>query len=461
MTNNISKRIWIGGPPAGPGRVAWARRVAAERERVLVRVRRQLLDKGPRKDVQVVPQPVELEDTSMQTSHPKKTNKSAQTSSRKNEALTQTEPVVVNTEHEESDEMILTGVSQGEDSWEKDWEDREAPPPISDAVKKDELKESKAMFPTGVSEGEDFWQDDCDDWEEACPTTGDKKHEESQAASGQRWHDDWNVWEDPHLTTDHQPAEEGLLGEVIRRGLTNLPWLEAEPGAVSLLELGRGSYGVVHLVDYGGELLVRKRFYEANLMDDEAYALWLLEGAGGVPILRGVVKEPPTLYMTYCGCVTLEAFFESRPEAGLLLEVLLDLAQRVAEIHDKGLVHLDLKGDNVMVEVDRTQKRKRWAKCKVTLVDFAMLGDYGEHPLGVQRVMFLPHNDPALMRKERVCSEVTDVFSMGYLLHRTLPLLASHRQSVAECSQRAMGAFELRPSFAEIEKVLKDAQKSR
>uniref|UniRef100_A0A0P4W7G3 Protein kinase domain-containing protein n=1 Tax=Scylla olivacea TaxID=85551 RepID=A0A0P4W7G3_SCYOL len=413
MTNNISKRIWIGGPPAGPGRVAWARRVAAERERVLVRVRRQLLDKGPRKDVQVVPQPVELEDTSMQTSHPKKTNKSAQTSSRKNEALTQTEPVVVNTEHEESDEMILTGVSQGEDSWEKDWEDREAPPPISDAVKKDELKESKAMFPTGVSEGEDFWQDDCDDWEEACPTTGDKKHEESQAASGQRWHDDWNVWEDPHLTTDHQPAEEGLLGEVIRRGLTNLPWLEAEPGAVSLLELGRGSYGVVHLVDYGGELLVRKRFYEANLMDDEAYALWLLEGAGGVPILRGVVKEPPTLYMTYCGCVTLEAFFESRPEAGLLLEVLLDLAQRVAEIHDKGLVHLDLKGDNVMVQDTHTR-----------IIDVGLAALPGQ---------CVPFKDVDLHRVNWMCPQAAmrgpityeaDVYSLGRLLQRAQQMLA-------------------------------------
>uniref|UniRef100_A0A0P4VZ56 Protein kinase domain-containing protein n=1 Tax=Scylla olivacea TaxID=85551 RepID=A0A0P4VZ56_SCYOL len=233
--------------------------------------------------------------------------------------------------------------------------------------------------------------------------------------------------------------------------------------------LGEGAFGRVYKLDVADVeapvcIKVAKDPQSGNFLR-EIRNLRRVEGMKGVPRVVAISGAPEGFIMTMHGRRTLENWLriweKARPRERDVASVLHKLCAIMTKLHALGVCHNDLKGDNVMVEVDRTQKRKRWAKCKVTLVDFAMLGDYGEHPLGVQRVMFLPHNDPALMRKERVCSEVTDVFSMGYLLHRTLPLLASHRQSVAECSQRAMGAFELRPSFAEIEKVLKDAQKSR
>ncbi|MPC77426.1 hypothetical protein E2C01_071879 [Portunus trituberculatus] len=179
--------------------------------------------------------------------------------------------------------------------------------------------------------------------------SGDKQHEASQTTSGQGWHDDWNVWEDPHPTTDNPPAEEGLLGELILRKLPNLPWVEAESGVVFLVELGRGSCG-----DYCGELLVRKRFYETNAKDDEAYSLWLLGGSrrcanparlseGAALPLRDLLRLRHTGGVLRLG-----------PEAGRLLEVLFDLTLRVVEIHTSGLVHLDLKGENVMVQDTHT-----------------------------------------------------------------------------------------------------------
>ena len=78
-----------------------------------------------------------------------------------------------------------------------------------------------------------------------------------------------------------------------------------------MVELGQGTYGRVDLVDYGGELLVMKEFFHEDL--DEAYALAMVQGAGGTPILKGMTRDPLTLFMSYCGIVTLEDFLASSP----------------------------------------------------------------------------------------------------------------------------------------------------
>ena len=76
------------------------------------------------------------------------------------------------------------------------------------------------------------------------------------------------------------------------------------PKAVA--KLGEGTYGRVDLVDCGGELLDRKQFYYEHLT--EAYVLALLQGAGGTPILKEAMRKPLTIFMSYCGVVTLGDF---------------------------------------------------------------------------------------------------------------------------------------------------------
>ncbi|MPC32454.1 hypothetical protein E2C01_025765 [Portunus trituberculatus] len=232
--------------------------------------------------------------------------------------------------------------------------------------------------------------------------------------------------------------------------------------------LGEGAFGRVYHLDVANVeapvcIKVAKDPQSENFLQ-EIRNLRRVVGVEGVPRVVAISRAPEGFIMTMHGRRTLESWLmiwgKARPREREVASVLHKLCAIMTNLHSLRVCHNDLKGDNVTVEVDRTQKRrKRWATCKITLLDFAMLTNYGEHPSGVQGVMFPPHNDPGLMRKERACSEATDVFSMGYLLHRALPLLTSHRQSVEECSQRAMGAFHLRPSFAEVEKVLRDAQK--
>ena len=39
----------------------------------------------------------------------------------------------------------------------------------------------------------------------------------------------------------------------------------------------------------------------------------MLQGAGGTPILKGAIRKPLTIFMSYCGVVTLEDFLASSP----------------------------------------------------------------------------------------------------------------------------------------------------
>ncbi|XP_050691065.1 serine/threonine-protein kinase pkn2-like [Eriocheir sinensis] len=144
-------------------------------------------------------------------------------------------------------------------------------------------------------------------------------------------------------------SQEDDLAELLAQQNLSLPWVDSPPPVNVINRLGEGAYGTVDLVDCGGEVVVRKVFKHQDSYA-EAYALCLLQGAGGAPVLLGMNPQPLTLFTSFCGSsLTLDAYLESRPPLDLLLHVLLDLSIKLQQVHDAGLVHLDLKGDNVLV----------------------------------------------------------------------------------------------------------------
>ncbi|XP_063586893.1 casein kinase I-like [Penaeus indicus] len=139
--------------------------------------------------------------------------------------------------------------------------------------------------------------------------------------------------------------------------------VEISPLEVQLLELkkisflGHGASGYVDLVFYGGQKCALKIGQTASALpsfENERKMMELIAGAGGAPRVLAFCPKIPALIMTFCGAKDLVDVVEKRRfrDERDLLTIALQLTQAVQELHQKGVVHCDLKPNNVVVEMD-------------------------------------------------------------------------------------------------------------
>jgi serine/threonine-protein kinase len=185
----------------------------------------------------------------------------------------------------------------------------------------------------------------------------------------------------------HEGAHQEGAGDRQRR-LARLRALEAErdeallaalPPVGTVVEglrlealLGQGGYGTVYLARRDGQTVAVKFIYlpqAAGWALRELGALVRMESVGGVG-LRGHGLWPPHkpvfqfIVMDYVDGWELYTWARHHnPHALETVDVLLDLTQELGAAHSVGVVHRDLKGDNVLV---------RQADGRALLVDFGV-----------------------------------------------------------------------------------------
>lgn len=122
--------------------------------------------------------------------------------------------------------------------------------------------------------------------------------------------------------------------------------------------LGEGAYGTVYSAIFEGRQCVVKIGLSASSIPDfvqESRLMELLGGAGGAPIPLALCRTLPALVMTHCGSTNLFNYLnDSDGDLSLLLTMTLGVrvTECLQQIHMKGIIHCDLKSDNVTLKVD-------------------------------------------------------------------------------------------------------------
>ncbi|XP_045601682.2 probable serine/threonine-protein kinase drkD [Procambarus clarkii] len=211
--------------------------------------------------------------------------------------------------------------------------------------------------------------------------------------------------------------------------------------------VGSGTYGVVVIVGWQGSpaaLKVAKSSSYAEFFIKEANVLELLNGAGGAPLLLGVTIKPPAILTSYKGNQTLETVLKIRQYN--LIEVGLLVGRKLLEIHKLGIVHNDLKCDNVMVQGSPLEP-------EVSLIDFGLAGKNYEN-------LFLSGDPdiyaPEILQDHR-STYASDVYSYGKLMLQILKASPAEDTLLEQVFQVATHDNpEKRPSLPHLLRRLQD-----
>jgi len=185
--------------------------------------------------------------------------------------------------------------------------------------------------------------------------------------------------------------------------------------------LGRGAFGEVYAAQQPGsgrpvalKLLKRSGERELKRFKREAEALSRLDHPGVVKILAHGIDDLPYLALERIEGETLQ----DRLKGGGLdvveaVRICAEVAEAVQHMHDMGVVHRDIKPDNLLVEE---------ASGRVKLVDFG-LAWFGESTTLTQEGALLgtPHfMAPEQVRPEGRIEKPADVYALGALLYACL-----------------------------------------
>lgn len=245
------------------------------------------------------------------------------------------------------------------------------------------------------------------------------------------------LWQDRgYGPTDIEGGEHGRVRVNVPPGRAPEP--AAPPSAGERFELGeeigRGGNGAVHLAEQPSmrRTVVVKRLHEATprtvrTLLGEAWVVGRLQHPNVVPIhtVTTVEGEPAIAMQRIVGEPWSASLQRDRPARGWAepprrhLDVFLSVCNAVAYAHERGIVHLDLKPDNVMVG----------GFGEVYVVDWGMAAGFGpERPRWLRATDDIAHvaGTPGYMAPEMAAGDgasigpATDVYLLGATLHHVL-----------------------------------------
>lgn len=141
--------------------------------------------------------------------------------------------------------------------------------------------------------------------------------------------------------------------------------------------------------------------------------------------------------MPYVKGEILHLFLPKIPCHNQLAEIILQIAQELQRIHDTGIIHGDIKEDNIIIRLEDN-------KCIVRFIDFGCSSYITEN----RAITFNTKN--SYIAPERLCNESTrlkpnanqDIYSFGLMLNRLLEKNSAYLQLIQKypCIERFLSA---------------------
>ena len=228
-------------------------------------------------------------------------------------------------------------------------------------------------------------------------------------------------------------------GRTDPEGPTPAP-LSAPPGYEIGRELGRGGMGVVHLATRQEDgLPVALKFLgggpdERARWRREAEAMRRLDHPGVVRLLELAELGPWTcLVLEHVPGGRLEDRLDGSPSPREAAELVEAVARAIQGVHDAGLLHLDLKPSNILLDAGPDAPLGR---SRPQVADFGLALPWGD-PEATWTMAAGPRGTPSYMAPEQLSptragvGPAADVYALGAILYRILagrpPVLAGSR----------------------------------
>ena len=188
--------------------------------------------------------------------------------------------------------------------------------------------------------------------------------------------------------------------------------LESIPYLSSSVRIGKGAQGSVFKVMYRGEPACAKTFNRSERFEQEVKMLKLAQKCRHVPKLIKEFPKQNVLIMELIEGKNLYRFLkEESPSTKLIHQICFELALILTKLHLTGVIHNDLKWDNVMISTDKAEEHK------VTIIDLGMATLKHQIPYrnaSLKDIQMYPWLDP-ILANNGACSETTDLFALGTL----------------------------------------------
>jgi serine/threonine protein kinase len=175
---------------------------------------------------------------------------------------------------------------------------------------------------------------------------------------------------------------------------------------IKLKDLGSGTYGDVVLAKYMGRDVAIKYFKDIFELFDESRNVYNIDSKHVVRPL-GAQFNPPALMLEYLPNGVLEKVIKAQDlTLQHRLQIALDLACGIADMHKKNYTHRDITVNNVMCYTDNN------GCIRAKLIDLGMSAFSDEHDNWGCTLYISPE---AILEKSKLDPKAVDIYSLGVI----------------------------------------------